>query len=245
MKIKAVIFDLFGTLVDSFNAQEYKLILSEMASSLSIPEEKFYDLWSNSFNQRALGVFKSIEENVIFISKELNVPINRSSIEQAIRTRFIYSRKTLVPREDALDTLKQIKNLGLKIGLISDCSFEVPQIWDSTSLSQYFDNVIFSCSVGIKKPDPRIYHLACKKLKVKPKNCLYIGDGSSRELSGALHVGMFPILIRSPTEKDSVRYDEEEWDGPRISSLSEILTYFNRRGSYKKSTFNHSSTLRY
>lgn len=227
MKIKAVIFDLFGTLVDSFNAQEFKLILSEMASSLSIPEEQFYDLWSNSFNQRALGVFKSIEENVIFISKELNVPINKSSIEQAIRTRFIYSRKTLVPREDTIDTLKQIKSLGLKIGLISDCSFEIPQIWDSTSLATYFDGVIFSCSVGIKKPDPRIYHLACKKLKVKPKNCLYIGDGSSRELSGAHHVGMFPILIRSPLEKDSVRYDEEDWDGQRISSLSEILTYFN------------------
>ncbi len=227
MKIKAVIFDLFGTLVDSFNAQEYKQILSEMASSLSIPEIQFQDLWSNSFNQRALGVFKSIEENVIFIGKELKVPIKKSSVEQAIRTRFIYSRKTLVPREDAIDTLKQIKNLGLKIGLISDCSFEVPQIWDSTSLAAYFDGVVFSCSVGMKKPDPKIYHLACKKLEVKPKYCLYIGDGSSRELSGALHVGMTPILIRSPSEKDSVRYDEDNWEGQRISSLNEVLTYLN------------------
>jgi len=245
MKVKAVIFDLFGTLIDSFNGQEYRQVLSEMASSLSLPEDLFYDLWSSSFNQRAKGVFKTLEESIDFISKEINKPVDERGIEQAIRIRLDYSKKSLVPRKDAIATLKQLKVLGLKIGLITDCTIEIPQIWNTTTLSQYFDSVIFSCSVGIKKPDPRIYHLACKKLKVKPKDCLYIGDGSSRELTGALHVGMFPILIRSPTEKNSVRYDEEDWDGLRISSLSEILTYFNRRGSYKKSTFNHSSTLRY
>ena len=227
MKIKAVIFDLFGTLVDTFNAQEHKQILSEMASSLSLPKDPFYDLWSSSFNKRALGVFKTLEESIIFIGKELNVPINKSGIEQAIRIRINYTKKALVPRDDAIETVKQLINLGFKIGLISDCTFEVPLIWDTTSLAPYFDSVIFSCSVGMKKPDPRIYRLACKKLKVKPKNCFYIGDGSSRELSGALHVGMFPVLIRSPFEKDSVRYDEDDWSDRRISSLSEILTYFN------------------
>jgi len=121
-----------------------------------------------------------------------------------------------------------LRKSGFKIGLISDCTYEIPLIWEETSLSPHFDNVIFSCNFGIKKPDPRIYHLACKKSKVKPKNCLYIGDGSSRELSGALNVGMFPILIRSPSEKDSVRIDEENWDGPRISSLSEISIYFSQ-----------------
>ncbi|MBY9012338.1 MAG: HAD family hydrolase [Candidatus Lokiarchaeota archaeon] len=229
MKIKAVIFDLFGTLIDSFNAQEYRQVLSEMASSLSIPENSFYELWSGSFNQRALGVFKTLEESFNFISRKLNKPIDENGIEKAIRIRKDYTKRTLVPRQDAIDTLKQLIRLGLKIGLISDCTFEVPQMWNTTMLSQHFNSVIFSCSVGIKKPDPKIYHLMCKKLKVKPKNCVYIGDGSSQELSGALQVGMFPILIRSPTEKDSVRYDKDDWDGPKISSLSEILTYFNRR----------------
>ena len=226
MKIKAVIFDLFGTLIDSFNSQEYKQILSEMASALSLPEDSFYDLWTGSFNQRALGVFKTIEESFEFISNQLNKPVNVEGIEKAVQIRLNYSKMTLVPRNDAITTITQLKSLGFKIGLISDCTYEIPLIWDKTSFSQHFDSVIFSCNVGIKKPDPEIYHLACRNLKVKPKNCLYIGDGSSRELSGALRVGMFPILIRYPSEKDSVRIDEENWDGPRISSLSEILTYF-------------------
>ncbi|MHA1318459.1 MAG: HAD family hydrolase [Promethearchaeota archaeon] len=231
MKIKAVIFDLFGTLIDSFNSQEYKQILSEMASLLALPEDSFYDLWTGSFNQRALGVFKTIEESFKFISNQLNKPVNVERIEQAVQIRLNYSKRTLVPRNDAIATITQLKSLGFKIGLISDCTYEIPLIWDKTSFSQHFDSVIFSCNVGIKKPDPKIYHLACRDLKVKPKNCLYIGDGSSRELSGALRVGMFPILIRSPSEKNSVRIDEENWDGLRIKSLSEILIYINRRAS--------------
>ena len=231
MKIKAVIFDLFGTLIDSFNSQEYKQILSEMASLLALPEDSFYDLWTGSFNQRALGVFKTIEESFKFISNQLDKPINVSGIEQAVRIRLNYSKKTLVPRNDAIMTLKHLRKIGFKIGLISDCTYEIPLIWEESLLSPHFDTVIFSCNVGIKKPDPKIYHLICRDLKVKPKNCLYIGDGSSHELSGALRVGMSPILIRSPSEKDSVRIDEENWDGPRIKSLSEILIYINRRAS--------------
>ena len=150
LKIKAVIFDLFGTLIDSFNAQEYRQVLSEMASSLSIPENSFYELWSGSFNQRALGVFKTLEESFNFISRKLNKPIDENGIEKAIRIRKDYTKRTLVPRQDAIDTLKQLIRLGLKIGLISDCTFEVPQMWNTTILSQHFNSVIFSCSVGIK-----------------------------------------------------------------------------------------------
>jgi len=232
MKIKAVIFDLFGTLVDSFKRQEYKEILAEMASSLSLPKDLFYNSWTSSFNQRALGIFKTIEENFEFIGKQLDKPINVDGIEQAVRIRLNYSKRTLVPKNDAITTLKQLKKIGFKIGLISDCTYEIPLIWGESLLSPHFDDFIFSCSVGIKKPDPRIYHLACKKLKVKPENCIYIGDGSSRELSGALNVGMFPVLIETPPEKDSLRIDEDTWDGPKISSLSEILNYFNQDGSF-------------
>ena len=87
MKIKAVIFDLFGTLVDSFKTHEYREVLSEMASSLSLPEDSFYNLWTGSFNQKALGVFKTIEENFEFISYQLNKPISIGGIEQATRIR--------------------------------------------------------------------------------------------------------------------------------------------------------------
>jgi putative hydrolase of the HAD superfamily len=228
MKIKAIIFDLFGTLIDSFSVQKYKQVLSEMASSLSLPEEPFYELWHNSFNQRALGTFKTLEESFKFISNKLDIPLDTDGIEHAIKIRLKYTQEALNPRDDAIPTLKQLKMKGYNVGLITDCTFEVPQIWSNTLFAPYFDSVIFSCVVGMKKPNPKIYRLACKELHLKPKNCIYVGDGSSQELTGALRVGMFPILIRSPHEKNSVRFDEEIWEGPRISYLREVLNYIEK-----------------
>jgi putative hydrolase of the HAD superfamily len=67
--------------------------------------------------------------------------------------------------------------------------------------------------------------MAADSLKVKPQDCLYIGDGSSKELTGALQVGMHPVLIHNPDETIDAHYidREEDWDGPVISSLQEIL----------------------
>jgi len=62
-------------------------------------------------------------------------------------------------------------------------------------------------------------------LGVEPQDCLYIGDGSSRELTGALQVGMHPVIIRVPDESTDTHFveREENWEGPEISSLQEVL----------------------
>jgi putative hydrolase of the HAD superfamily len=144
-------------------------------------------------------------------------------IQKALRVRFDYTKKELKPRADAIETLIKLKSKRLKIGLITDCSFEVPILWRKTPFSQYFDTTTFSCSVNMKKPDPRIYRITCDRLGVKPQSCLYIGDGSSQELTGASHVGMYPVLIRVPYENDAIRINEDDWKGQKITSLREVL----------------------
>ena len=129
----------------------------------------------------------------------------------------------MVPRPDAAETLSRLKSEGYKIGLISDCSAEVPAIWPDTVLAPLFDVTVFSCEVGIKKPDSRIYRLTTTRLGVEPETCLYVGDGSSRELTGAAQVGMHPVLLNlSEDNPDAHQIDREEWNGPMISSLSKV-----------------------
>ena len=70
-----------------------------------------------------------------------------------------------------------------------------------------------------------IYRTATDRLGVEPQDCLYIGDGSSRELSGASQVGMQAVLIRAPDEVlDAHVIDREEWQGKVISSLEDVLS---------------------
>ena len=71
-----------------------------------------------------------------------------------------------------------------------------------------------------------VYRLACERLGVEPDRCLYVGDGSSRELTGAREVGMTPVLIEAPHDEYFVdRQDAIEWKGPKIGSLSEVLSF--------------------
>ena len=57
--------------------------------------------------------------------------------------------------------------------------------------------------------------------------CLYIGDGSSHELTGALQVGMYPVLIRMQDNRQVFQTEAEsdEWQGPQISSFEEIFRF--------------------
>jgi len=77
----------------------------------------------------------------------------------------------------------------------------------------------------MKKPDPRIYRLACDGLGVAPHRCLYVGDGFSHELTGAANVGMRAVLIAPSDEvrADAPGYEGHTWPGSRIETLSEVM----------------------
>jgi len=225
MKYKAVIFDLFGTLVDNFITSEYLQVLKEMSDVLHAPVEGFSKLWRDSFYQRTDGTHQTHEQSIMLICRELKVNCTAEQLKQASQIRLDYSLRTLVPRPDVIPTIKKLKSMGYKVGLISDCSPETPLIWPKTPLEGLFDVTIFSCQVLLKKPDPRIYRLACERLGVKPEECLYIGDGSSTELTGALKAGMHPVMIRDPKENADTHFidREENWAGLKISGIAEVL----------------------
>jgi len=231
LKYRAVIFDLFGTLVKNSTVRQHEDILGRMASILSAPPEDFIRLWYDTFYERCMGVLKTPEDNIDYVCRKLGVAIEDKQRNLAAHTRFELTSHSMVPLPDSVKVLSQLKSEGYKTGLLTDCSAEVPAIFPETPLAPLFDVTVFSCLVGMKKPDPRIYHLATEQLKVKPRSCLYIGDGSSQELTGAAAAGMHPVLIRYPDE-DSIeihRVDAEadRWNGPTISSLTEVLALLN------------------
>ncbi len=225
MKYKAVIFDLFGTLVDNFTITEYQRVLEEMSRVLNVPAEDFSRLWRETFRLRTNGTHRTHQESIRYICRELGAAVTEEQIEKAADLRLAYTIKTLKPRKEAVPVIKKLKSTGYKVALISDCSPETPTAWPETPFDGLFDVTVFSCKAGVKKPDPKIYRIATESLKVRPQDCLYIGDGSSTELTGARHAGMTPVLIRIPDEPaDSHFVDREEnWEGPVIASLREVL----------------------
>ena len=95
-------------------------------------------------------------------------------------------------------------------------------LWAESLFEPLFDAVLFSADERMMKPDRRLYERMAELLGVSTADCVFVGDGAYRELQGAEAAGMTAVLIRAP-------YDEWEhegtigWDGPRVSSLSEVL----------------------
>jgi putative hydrolase of the HAD superfamily len=80
---------------------------------------------------------------------------------------------------------------------------------------------------GFCKPDPRMYKLALERLRLPADRCAFVGDGGSRELSGAESVGLAAFLYRFPEEPTGLeaRYDPDtEWKGRALNDLSDLLT---------------------
>ena len=230
MKYEAVIFDLFGTLIYKFRLREHMRILSKMASVVSVPPDDFIRLWFDTFNERGLGIFTSIEANVEYICHKIGAKPENDQIELAAHINLEYAARAINPLPDATEVLSYLKSHGYKTGLISNCSSAIPEIVKNIPFAPLIDVSVYSALVGIQKPDPRIYQLAVEQLAVESKDCLYIGDGDSQELTGASKVGMWPVLLRFPDEDstDVHRVDAEMdvWDGPVISSLKQVLTLF-------------------
>jgi putative hydrolase of the HAD superfamily len=224
MKFRAVIFDLFGTLVDDFGSSAGQMN-QELAAALGVPYEPFMQLWSQTLQMRAIGAFQTVEASIEHVCLAMEMQVGAEQIKSAVEIRLQYTRQALKPRPDAEATLAQLKHQGHKLGLLSNCSIEIPILWRETAFANLIDTPIFSSRARLKKPDPRIYHLACERVGTMPDSCLYIADGEDYELAAAAKVGLHPVLIRTPSQKNDGRLHQEarEWQGTMIASLPDVL----------------------
>ena len=214
MKHRAVIFDLWQTLVpwptDSANEMYGRLI-----ETWGADHEAFHELWHGRRRERETG---PIEPHLRSIAQALDL---RGDVELVMTIRRDWTLEALVPRPDAVSTLEELRRRGHKLGMISACSQDVPEVWERTPFATLFDSAVFSCSVGFSKPDPEIYALAAKELGVEPAECLFVGDGANDELPGAERAGMTAIQLRAPGER--LTPEGERWTGRYVARVSDVL----------------------
>ena len=224
MNFQAVIFDLFGTLIGDFAASG-RSVVTDMAAALAVPYEQFTSAWNETLERRIIGAFQTVEANIEYVLNAMNADARVEQIEKAVEIRMRSIRQVLEPKPDAIRTLSELKTRGFQLGLISNASIEIPMLWSETAFANLIDEPIFSSGVRLKKPDLRIYQLACERLAVRPETCLYIGDGEDHELGGAAKVGLNPVLIRASTKQNTSASHKEaqEWQGPTITRLPDVL----------------------
>ena len=224
MPYKAVIFDLYGTLVGNFSRQAYDQVQVQMAKILDVPYPKFWQTMGETLKDRTLGNNRSVEDNIVEVCRRLGVKADKTQIKQTVARNYEFTRNSIIPEPEVLEALGLLKRNGLYIGLITNCNSNVPLLFPESPLAQYIDVPVFSCEERIKKPAHRIYEIACERLKIEPQECLYVGDGSGEELMGAAAVGMLPILKHADLTDvyDPHRPEVENWQGIIIDEIVEL-----------------------
>ena len=185
--IKAVIFDMYETLITLYNSPNY--FGPHMAADAGIPVEKFKEIWSPMEGDRSIGKI-SLEE-IIELILRTNDCYSKELLEEIVEKR-VWAKaecfKHLNP--EIIPMLEALKRNNIKIGLISNCFSEEAKLIRESNLYPFFDAAMLSYEQGVKKPDEEIYRRCMEELGVTPEECLYVGDGGSLELETADKLGM-------------------------------------------------------
>jgi HAD superfamily hydrolase (TIGR01662 family) len=121
---------------------------------------------------------------------------------------------------DTIETLSALKEGGFEMGLISNSKSDwlVHSILQRQDLEKFFQVIVTSAAMKIRKPRPEIFTEALKTLKVKPSESVFVGDSIQADVSGAnslgmrsIHVFRKPITTTHPAKPDAT-----------VTSLSEI-----------------------
>ena len=185
--IKAVIFDMYETLITHFDSPLY--FGTQMALDAGIEEEKFQKTWRAEEENRTIGK--------ITLEKLLEKILKENNCFSEEKMKYIVDKRICCKEEafehlhiEIIPMLKALKEKGMLIGLISNCFSEEAMVIKKSVLYPFFDAVCLSYDEGIQKPNAAIFERCIEKLDVKAEECLYVGDGGSNELEVAKELGM-------------------------------------------------------
>ncbi len=239
MSIEAVFFDMGGT-IDTYG-YTYELRLERTPGiqkrllaagiDLGLNNEQLYEAVTSGLARYHTWCVESLEElPAQYVWKEYILPeyaFNESALASIaedlmcyIETRY-YERKM---RPEIPTLLEAIKQMGLKIGLISNVNSrgQVPTNLTQYNLKGYFDPIVLSSEYGRRKPDPAIFHHAARLANVPTSRCLYVGDRIARDILGARKAG-YRLAVQIEHDFDHGELDEGATPDFVITQMTELL----------------------
>lgn len=204
---RAVLFDLYGTLIDIRTDEGDTAVWGTLAQYLGYlgvviaPEELRSQYLRRVEFQLASSPQRHAEVDVFAVFRDIfaaygRVKVSREKIIAAAMLFRSLSRRQFGLFPDAVASLRRLRE-RYAVGLVSDAQWVFTEAELAiTGLRDLFEVRVLSSRLGYKKPDPRLFTKALGVLHVAPENALYVGDNPSRDLVGARRAGIRCILFR-------------------------------------------------
>ncbi|MEM2109365.1 MAG: HAD family hydrolase [Candidatus Odinarchaeota archaeon] len=219
--IKAVIFDLDGTLVhfkiDYKNAREQ---VKNYLTRLGVPEEYMLNQPIFTALEQAIRYLKSrktSESEVNRIKEDINKIVSQFELKAANET-------FLTP--NAKETLSEVKRLGVKIGLFTINNRQVTEIvLNKTGIKKFFNIIVSRDDTSAIKPDDEHLLTVTRKLGVEPEQSVVVGD-TVYDFQAAKRLGALTIGVEGLYDATYLK-NEGKVDYV-VKDLSEIINIINR-----------------
>jgi len=222
--IRAVTFDLWETLLfesdgaskrradarcrnlaQALNSLGVQVSLEEMSAAVSETVSSLISIWGTNRDVAYIDQIRLIIKKATRHSLELKQEWTNELIP-AYTSNVLEVPPYLNP--EARKALKGLKKRNKLIGLICNTGLTpgigLRKFLANESVSRYFDLMIFSEEIGIRKPDPRIFHLAAQRLGVQPCEIVPVGDNLKADVLGAKNAGLKAIHFSSLEGRDKI-----------------------------------------
>lgn len=205
MAIKAVAFDLGGTLVNypfplnwqaSFPAALTKVLeaLGEPADPLRLQEGAAV---LDQFNTRTHPREWEVRSDAVFQAIFAQWQIDIERVETAKEAFYGFFQAQAEPSPEAEDLLCALHELGIATGLLSDVAYGMDTrfaLRDVAALAPRLDVMLTSVDVGWRKPHPAGFQRLLDALSVEPREMMYVGD-EQKDIQGANRLGIVSVLL--------------------------------------------------
>jgi putative hydrolase of the HAD superfamily len=132
-------------------------------------------------------------------------------------------------KSDAKKTLQWIQSQDMRIGLICNTGitpgFALRKLLSQIGIAGFFESMIFSDEVGVRKPDSKVFRLAAKELGTKSREMIHVGDNLKTDVWGARSAGFRAIHLASEEGHDK----QAENDPMSFMSRSKNLGKIGKR----------------
>ncbi len=219
--VRAVIFDMFETLITHYQSPLY--FGKQMAEDVGMPVDHFHSLWHTTEEDRSLGklTLEEVIENILRVNHRYSEALLKKIVDKRIAAKeecFRHLHSEIIPMLTAL------KKMGLRIGLISNCFSEEAKVIRSSELFPYFNAVYLSYEQGLQKPDEEIFRRCMEGLAVAAEECLYVGDGGSYELETARKLGMKAVQAAWYLQEGTSQPARRKPDFPQAERPLEVVS---------------------
>ncbi len=242
MKIKGLLFDLNGTVIDILTNEADDQLFRVCANFLDyygvkIDSWKLKELYFElNHEQRSRSLEKFPEFDVAEIFREIikrysHVKVkNPSELAKSAAVVFRAASRFQLQLYPLVSETLEVLQKDYKMAALSDGQtlWAVPEL-TSLGLDKFFSAVLVSGDYGFRKPDPRFFEMALKKMRLTAEEVIFIGNDMYRDVYGAANAGMKTVFFKSNQGDHSYRGVDPDYIIYNFNELLQAVDFLQSR----------------